>query len=77
MIEANTINLLLLLLTILFNANLLYLCLEGTLSNVLIFYHSKLSTIRRLGIDVLVKIDIKRFESMFEFTLAKMLKKDI
>ena len=48
MIEANTINLLLLLLTILFNANLLYLCLEGTLSNVLIFYQSELLTIRKI-----------------------------
>jgi len=49
----------------LLNANLLYLWLEGTSYNVLIFYHSELSTIRRLGIDVLVKIDIKKFESIY------------
>ena len=30
-----------------------------------------------MAIDVLVKIDIKRFQSIFEFKLAKTLKKDI
>ena len=49
-IEANTIFLLLLLITF-FNTNLLYLWLEGTLSNLVICYHSELLTIRTIEND--------------------------
>jgi hypothetical protein len=45
-----------LLLITLLNANLIYLRLEGTLSDPVIFYHSEISTIRRIVIDILVKI---------------------
>ena len=55
------------------NMNLIYLRLEWILSDVVLFQDSELSPIRRLGIDVLVKIDIRRLE----FTSAEMLKKDI
>jgi hypothetical protein len=47
MIEANTI---LLLLITLLNAILIYLWLEGTSSNVVIFQDSELLTIRRIAI---------------------------
>ncbi len=50
--------LLLLLLITLLNANLLYLRLEGTLSNLVIFYHAELLTIRRIAIDLQVQYEI-------------------
>ncbi|HJS64708.1 MAG TPA: hypothetical protein VJ767_07590 [Nitrososphaeraceae archaeon] len=37
------------------NTNLIYLRLEGTLSNLVIFYHFELLTIRRIAIDVQVQ----------------------
>jgi hypothetical protein len=51
-IEARTI--LLLVITFL-NTNLLYLWLEGTLSNLLLFLDSELLTIRRIGIHLQVQ----------------------
>ena len=47
-IEAKTIILLLLLLIRLLNTNLIYLRLEGTMSNLVIFYHSELLTTRKI-----------------------------
>jgi hypothetical protein len=41
------------------NTNLIYLWLEGTLSNVVIFYHAELLTIRRIAIDVQVQREIR------------------
>jgi hypothetical protein len=38
--------------------NLIYLWLEGTLSNPVIFYHGELLTIRRLAIDLQVQYEI-------------------
>jgi len=54
--EARTISLLLLI--TLLNAILIYLWLEGTLSNVLIFQDSELLTIRRIENDVKVEGEI-------------------
>ena len=48
----------LLLLITLLNTNLLYLWLEGTLYNLVIFYHAELLTIRRLAIDLQVQYEI-------------------
>jgi hypothetical protein len=49
---------LLLLLITLLNTNLIYLWLEGTLSNVLIFYHAELLTIRRIAMDLQVQYEV-------------------
>jgi hypothetical protein len=54
-IEARTI--LLLVITFL-NTILIYLRLEGTLSNLVIFYHAELLTIRRIENDVKVESEI-------------------
>ncbi|HEX7275400.1 MAG TPA: hypothetical protein VF248_07300, partial [Nitrososphaeraceae archaeon] len=54
---SKTIFVLLLLITLL-TTNLIYLWLEGTLSNLVIFYHAELLTIRRIAIDVKVESEI-------------------
>ena len=64
-IEAKTIILLLLLLITLLNTNLIYLRLEGTLSNLVIFYHAELLNIRRIELDLKVQYENNHNKSSY------------
>jgi len=51
--------------------NLIYLRLEGTLSNLVIFYDSEFLKIRRVAIDVKVESRISRIRSLYCLTSSK------
>ena len=51
--------------------NLIYLRLEGTLSNLVIFYDSEFLKIKRVAIDVKVESRIGRLRSLYCLTSSK------
>jgi len=51
--------------------NLIYLRLEGTLSNLVIFYDSEFLKIRRVAIDAKVESRIGRLRSLYCLTSSK------